>query len=376
MPKRKTYKEVRAYLAKLDLELQSGYVNINTELKLIHDKCGHIFKRTLNHIYKNPKCPKCHPPKTARKTIEEVRKIVENKPGHKLLSKNYKNNREPIEIFCEIAGQAHVTTLHGYENYRGCGACRYIRTKKTWKPRHQKKLIKIKSEMGKEGYKLVAKEYRSNKQALEYICPKGHRGKISWNNWSFGHRCGDCDLGNRGGESNPRWKGGITRRKLASYDAALDQIGKAEQIRRDPLESEILQARCNYCGKWFRPSRRAVDVRIMALKTADAFEGRLYCSERCKQECPIFHKRKWPEGFKKTTSREVQPELRQMVFERDNWECKKCGKTKSLQCHHIESVMQNPIESADADICITLCKRCHKWAHTQEGCRYFELRCE
>jgi hypothetical protein len=156
---------------------------------------------------------------------------------------------------------------------------------------------------------------------------------------------------------------------------AVIQIGKAEQIRRDPEEPEVLQARCNYCGKWFKPSRRAVDIRIMALKTADASEGRLYCSEECKQECPIFHKRKWPEGFKKTTSREVQPELRQMVFERDNWECQKCGKTKSLQCHHIESVKQNPIESSDADICITLCKKCHRWAHTQEGCRYFELRC-
>jgi hypothetical protein len=55
------------------------------------------------------------------------------------------------------------------------------------------------------------------------------------------------------------------------------------------------------------------------------------------------------------------------------------GKTiddAQLHCHHIEGVEKNPIESADLDNTITLCKKCHKWAHTQEGCRYFELRCE
>ena len=79
------------------------------------------------------------------------------------------------------------------------------------------------------------------------------------------------------------------------------------------------------------------------------------------------------------TSREVQPELRQMRLEKDDYTCQKCHRTideAELHCHHITGVEQNPIESADLDNCITLCKKCHKWAHTQKGCRYFELMCK
>jgi len=47
----------------------------------------------------------------------------------------------------------------------------------------------IKSEFEKEGYQLLTKEYRNSKQKLEYICPKGHRDKISWSNWQQGGRC-------------------------------------------------------------------------------------------------------------------------------------------------------------------------------------------
>jgi thymidylate synthase (FAD) len=64
-----------------------------------------------------------------------------------------------------------------------------------------------------------------------------------------------------------------------------------------------------------------------------------------------------------------------MVLERDNWTCQKCEKRGGhIHCHHIDPVILNPIESADLDNCITLCKKCHKWVHTKEGCRYFKLR--
>lgn len=36
-----------------------------------------------------------------------------------------------------------------------------------------------------------------------------------------------------------------------------------------------------------------------------------------------------------------------------------CG----LHCHHFEGIEINPIESADIDQCITLCKKCHIWDH-------------
>jgi hypothetical protein len=75
-------------------------------------------------------------------------------------------------------------------------------------------------------------------------------------------------------------------------------------------------------------------------------ECRLYCSENCKQACPTYWQQKYPKGFKHVTSREVNPYLRQMVLERDNWTCQICGKTSKeaqLHVHHMDPVAQNPM---------------------------------
>jgi uracil-DNA glycosylase family 4 len=97
------------------------------------------------------------------------------------------------------------------------------------------------------------------------------------------------------------------------------------------------------------------------------------------QACPIYGQIEHPKGFKYASSREVDPHLRQMVFERDNWTCQICGKTideAQLHCHHMDPATQNPMFQNDMDSCITLCKDCHDWVHSQYGCRYIDLRCE
>ena len=181
----------------------------------------------------------------------------------------------------------------------------------------------------------------------------------------------------RKGEKSPKWIGG---KSALSFDTYVDQIEFAEEVRRSPDDNAILEVRCTYCGRWFGPSYQQVTQRIRVLygQKGAAGESRLYCSQNCKKSCPTFRKISWPEGYKPATSREVQPQLRQMRLEIDDYTCQKCGKTideAELHCHHYTGTMQNPIESADLDNTITVCKKCHKWVHTQEGCRYFELRC-
>uniref|UniRef100_A0A6M3XU54 Putative HNH homing endonuclease n=1 Tax=viral metagenome TaxID=1070528 RepID=A0A6M3XU54_9ZZZZ len=166
---------------------------------------------------------------------------------------------------------------------------------------------------------------------------------------------------------------------FALYNTYEHQISYAELTRHDPDNWELLQVKCTYCSKWFNPTNLSVYNRKVALERP-AFiggENRLYCSNGCKQLCPIFHKKKYSaeQTNTKQLSREVQAELRQMVFERDEWTCIKCGKTKSLQCHHIEGIHWNPIESADIDICVTFCVKCHGEAHKDKGCRYYDLQC-
>ena len=181
---------------------------------------------------------------------------------------------------------------------------------------------------------------------------------------------------NRNKENNPNYKCGVKKRNIPLYDTYASQIEYAEEVRRCPDDKNILEVKCSYCGKWYIPKQTSIRSRIQSLNGNMMGENRLYCSTSCKKECPIYRKSKFSaeENNTKQYSREVQPELRQMVFERDNYTCQKCGNEKSLHCHHITGIELNPVESADIDNCITYCKKCHKKVHKQDGCKRSDMR--
>jgi 5-methylcytosine-specific restriction endonuclease McrA len=186
------------------------------------------------------------------------------------------------------------------------------------------------------------------------------------------------------GKDSPHWKGEQALTRLAGilYKNAAPQLILVEECREN--EEGFLECKCTYCGIWFIPSRGQIKERIDGINNNDT--ARLYCSDGCKKECPTFRKR--AESLIKRDkiaagrilldelNREVQPELRKIVFARDNYTCQKCGQVGgSLHCHHIDPVISNPIESADMDMCIAFCKKCHVWVHKNiKGCGYGELR--
>jgi hypothetical protein len=144
------------------------------------------------------------------------------------------------------------------------------------------------------------------------------------------------------------------------------------------IDGIFLEVKCKYCNKYFLPLNQVVKSRISALNNEKSGDNYLYCSDHCKSACPVYKQVKYPKGFKKATSREVNPLVRQMCFERDNWTCKTCGTTQedaSLHCHHIEGYAQNPRLGNDVANTITLCKECHKRVHKLPGCNYYELKC-
>ena len=159
-----------------------------------------------------------------------------------------------------------------------------------------------------------------------------------------------------------------TRKEIELYEEVKESI------------DGYLMCRCTYCNEWFKPSRSSLQHRLGAINGTGSGEKRLYCSDNCKRDCPSFWQQKYFKDQKLATSREVQPELRQMVFERDNWTCQKCNIYKDdlnvgIHCHHIEGIQWEPLESADIDICITYCADCHKEVHKIEGCTYQDLQC-
>jgi 5-methylcytosine-specific restriction endonuclease McrA len=182
--------------------------------------------------------------------------------------------------------------------------------------------------------------------------------------------------------------GGYRLNGIPKYDTYAPQLDWCEEVRRNADDPNVLEVRCTHCDKWYVPKIWQVKNRIYTLNGYKNYngEGRFYCSDACKQACPLYHKSAktlmkedairagrmpWAD-----MDREVQPELRQMVLARDNYECQKCGSTENLQCHHILPVAVEPLLSADVDNCITLCEECHKAVHQQPGCRYSEIRTE
>jgi len=153
-------------------------------------------------------------------------------------------------------------------------------------------------------------------------------------------------------------------------------IDESPRLHKDGESLEVL---CKYCGKYFIPLVKSVVSRNRSLNGTSGGDQYLYCSENCKQSCPIFGRVKYPKGFKKQSSREVNSLIRQMCFERDSWECQICGKSTDevkLHCHHIEGYAQNPRLGNDIDNVVTLCKSCHKYVHTLLGCGLRDLRCK
>jgi 5-methylcytosine-specific restriction endonuclease McrA len=169
------------------------------------------------------------------------------------------------------------------------------------------------------------------------------------------------------------------------FDVFDHQINFMENTRRALDDFNILEVTCAYCGRWFKPTLQDIYGRISAANNINHGERRLYCTEKCKTVCPTYRKQLYDTNTttnkKQSLNREVQAELRQLVLKRDNYTCQKCQMTQDelevgLHCHHIEGIQWSPIESADIDMCITLCKNCHKKVHSIEGCKYVDMQCK
>ena len=182
-------------------------------------------------------------------------------------------------------------------------------------------------------------------------------------------------------EKNPFWRGGYNKKGIPTYDQYSDQFFSTEEVQRNNIDRNILEVKCTYCGGWYVPKLHTVIDRIRSINSIGFGEHRFYCSDKCKKECSIFNQTLYPKGYKPATSREVQPELRQLRFKLDDYTCKICNvhqdKLKvGLHCHHLEGIRWEPLESADLDKCITVCKSCHIKIHKKEGCNYNDLKCQ
>jgi 5-methylcytosine-specific restriction endonuclease McrA len=264
----------------------------------------------------------------------------------------YISSLDKIDIYCNDCGKLFWQRPDHHKRGVGCPWCA-IDAKHTTERFIEDMLCSGIYSENKYNYKMV--EYIGDDKKIEIYC---NDCKVSFWQTPSNHK---------------RGRGCIRCRNKMSNILYLQ---KNLTIEEEPIKiDDRIQCKCTYCKKYFTPTISQLQSRTSSLLKNGNGEHRLYCSDKCKQLCPIFGKSKYPKDFQPDRSREVQPELRKIVLERDNFECQRCNSREDLHCHHITGVEINPVESADIDNCITLCYTCHGKVHSSGQCDVRRQKC-
>jgi DNA-directed RNA polymerase subunit M/transcription elongation factor TFIIS len=181
--------------------ISTSYANTHSKL---HIKCNKhdVFECSFNN-FKRRGCPKCgrlNATNKKRLDYTSVKNTIESY-GYKLLSKEYKNAKSKLKIFCYRHGEFSVSFNNfTHPEQRGCQKCGYERTK-------NKLLLdfgELKKEIEKLGYEVLSKTYTGYNHLLELICPQKHKCSISWSNLKRGKGCRRCFWKESKGEKDCR----------------------------------------------------------------------------------------------------------------------------------------------------------------------------
>jgi hypothetical protein len=139
-----------------------------------------------------------------------------------------------------------------------------------------------------------------------------------------------------------------------------------------------LEVRCKKCENWFIPLNKQVEARLNAIKGNSTLrsEFNFYCSDECKNKCPLYKLKSDPnEIISKELRIQIPKWLRKEILDRDNNECIICGYKDNLELHHEKPIKENSFFQLDKDYIHTICRTCHLFIHRQDGlCSLNELR--
>jgi len=155
---------------------------------------------------------------------------------------------------------------------------------------------------------------------------------------------------------------------------------KIEEMRYNPDkpgEKEI-QVHCknHNCenskekGGWFTPNIGQLYRRLQAIEQQHGFEEHnFYCSDKCKQNCPLFNLKSDPfqQPKDKPYTEEEYQTFRKFVLERDNYICQFCGE-KATDVHHERPQKLEPFFSLDPDYAWSCCENCHYEKGHKDDC--------
>jgi G:T-mismatch repair DNA endonuclease (very short patch repair protein) len=114
-------------------------------------------------------------------TTKFVRETLE-KRDYKLIDITYDNSKVRLHYICPNGHKHNIR----WDHFRAGSGCPYCAK------RPPITIEFVRESFNKEKYTLLTDKYINGKQKLDYICPKGHKHSITWNNWHSGYRCYYC----------------------------------------------------------------------------------------------------------------------------------------------------------------------------------------
>jgi len=153
--------------------------------------------------------------------------------------------------------------------------------------------------------------------------------------------------------------------RLTVDEKPLDQDGKLSVV-------------CKKCGERFNPLRGQVRHRIACLEGKGAGEANFYCSDNCKNTCPVYHfdtNRTDPRSDQHVTRTEQQTargcqtnDLKQLQCDHYGYNyCERCGDIIDVDLHHTHTINKTGYKSINSAGHMLLCVQCH--IKTHEECK-------
>jgi len=266
--RRLSFSDVRKFFEKEGYQLlsdESEYKTVETKLRY---KCpnGHYRSITFHNFKSGQRCPECSKYKNTKHTITDVKEIF-SKEGYKLLTKDYSNNRQKLDVICP-QGHNWKTTLHDFIGGNRCSVCWGERRGLSRRLSYEY----VKSEFEKEGYTLLTDHYDNIYQLLDVICPNGHSWKVNIANFKNNHvRCPKCPTHN-------------SKDEIEIYNYLKKQftnITSGDRSLIPPLELDIVipdkKVAIEYCGLYWHSERTGKDrnYHLSKLKKCDDLGYRL-----------------------------------------------------------------------------------------------------
>jgi len=172
--------------------LSDSYLNAHQKLDFRCDR-GHEHAMTYAHFKKGSGCGPCSYEDIGDRCRLDFNIIKDSfaKEEYRLLTKNYKNSNQKLDYICKN-GHKNFIQWHPWSRGRRCSIC----SGRILKPGERTKytIESIRKDFENNGYLLLSNRYKNFNTKLEYKCPNGHNGKISFSTWYRGSRCKICSI--------------------------------------------------------------------------------------------------------------------------------------------------------------------------------------